>query len=62
MKQVAAAAKPFLSGALCLHCLGGQTLLCFKCFIVQVKLSLVCVPQKFPIKERPVETNLLTFI
>ena len=32
------------------------------CFIVQVKLSLVCVPQKFPIKERPVETNLLTFI
>ena len=47
LKQVAAAAGPFLSGALCLHCLGGQTLLCFKCFIVQVKLSLVRVPQRF---------------
>ena len=46
VKEVAAAAKPFLSGPLWVALLVGQTLLHIKCFIVQMKLSQdICVPK-----------------
>ena len=38
--------KAFLEWHTLFALLVGQTLLCFKCFVVQVDLSLVCVPQK----------------